>query len=122
MFSKNAGGSFAIQSSSGSSMPRSANSATQSTCTSRTSGSFFAWNNTTALSWKPVNGESTSVSVMSGLSFSNAALNSAMNFSPTSVVFHCDQRTSVAASVGVEQSAIAVTTANENIRMFVPCI
>src|SRR5205823_1737719 len=108
-------------SSSGSSMPRSANSATQSTCTSSTSGSFLAWNSTTALSWKPVKGESTSVNVMSGLSFSNAALNSAMNFSPTSVVFHCDQRTSVAANVGVEQSASAATTANENIRMFVPC-
>ena len=37
---------------------------------------------------------------MPGLSFSKASLNSAINFSPTSDDFHCDQRT-VAASAKV---------------------
>ena len=94
MLSKNSFGSLAIRSSSGSSMPRSANSAIQSTWTSSTSGSFLAWCSTIARSWKPVKGELTGTSLMSGWSFSKAALNSAMNFSPTSVPFHWPHRTS----------------------------
>ena len=59
MFAKNSFGSLAMRSSSGSIMPRSANSATQSTWISSTSGSFLAWCSTIARSWKPVKGELT---------------------------------------------------------------
>src|SRR5215203_2667132 len=75
MFAKNSGGSLAMRSSSGSISPRSANSATQSTWIMSTSGSFFAWCCTIARSWKPVKGESTDTSLISGWSFSKAALN-----------------------------------------------
>ncbi len=75
-------------------MPRSAYSATQSTWIMSTSASFWAWKSVIALSWKPWNGESTSVSRASGCAFSKPALTSAMCFSPTSPVFHWSQRTS----------------------------
>ena len=60
---------------------------------------------------------------MPGLSFSKASLNSAINFSPTSDDFHCDQRT-VAASDNVGSSIedarhIVVNFKNDFLEIFV---
>ena len=110
MLSMKSFGSVAIQASKGSSIPNSANSATQSTWIIITSASFWAWNRVRALSWNPVKGESTMVKVMSGLSFSKAAFSSFMCFSPTSVPRNSFHRTSaLAAQTAV--GTIATTTA-----------